>query len=84
MSINLIRISIVYIQTISFLYEIWCYEISFSEFLGEKAIEIGEKYIETMVVVDKTFLEYHATTEDVKRYVLLLLKLVRIIYIYIQ
>ena len=53
-------------------------------FLGEKAIEIGEKYIETMVVVDKTFLEYHATTEDVKRYVLLLLKLVRIIYIYIQ
>lgn len=48
--------------------------------LGQKNTEIGDRYVEMMVMVDKAALERHANDEEVKRYVVANLKLVSVLF----
>jgi hypothetical protein len=43
--------------------------------LGQRNTDIGDRYVEMMVVVDKAVIGRHRNDEEVKRYVLTYLKL---------
>lgn len=47
--------------------------------LGQKDTKIGDRYVEMMVVMDKAAVEMHKNTEEVKRYVITYLRLVRFV-----
>ena len=48
----------------------------FGWILGQRNTDIGDRYVEMMVMVDKAAVDRHRNEEELKRYILTYLKLV--------